>query len=52
MTGTTERESSRERVTRVRRDARELCDQRALDPDEAEKALDDMVRRSIDLHGA
>ena len=52
MTGTTGQETSRQRVMRVRRDARELIDQRALDPDEAEKALDEMVKRSIDLHGA
>lgn len=52
MTGETERETSVQRVTRPRSDAQKLTRQRGLIAVESEKSLDEMGRRSIDLHGA
>ena len=37
---------------RLRSDARKLTNLRALNGEESENALDEMIRRSIDLHGA
>jgi len=45
-------ETSRERVTRYRRDARKLMEKRELNADEAEEAMAELVRRSISEHGA
>jgi hypothetical protein len=52
MTEKPARETSRQRVMRLRSDARKLTNLRALNGEEAENALDEMIRRSIDLHGA
>jgi len=43
-------ETAAQLALRLRREERKLS--RAVDPDEAEAALDEMVRRSIDEHGA
>ena len=47
-----ERETSTQRIIRLRGEAQKLTDQRALVDEQSEKSLDEMVRRSIDLHGA
>jgi hypothetical protein len=47
-----ERETATQRIIRQRGDAQKLTDQRALVDEKSEKSLDEMVRRSIDLHGA
>lgn len=52
MTEEPKRETAKERVIRRRSDARKLIDQRSLIADESEEGLDEMIRRSIDLHGA
>jgi len=52
MTEKTERETATQRIIRLRTEARKLTDQRALVDEKSEKSLDEMVRRSIDLHGA
>jgi hypothetical protein len=52
MTEKAERESTTQRIIRLRSEAQKLTDQRALITEKSEKSLDEMVRRSIDLHGA
>ena len=52
MTEKAERETATQRIIRLRTEARKLTDQRALVDEKSEKSLDEMVRRSIDLHGA
>ena len=52
MPRTSPPETSRERVVRYRADARKLLNQRALNADEAEEAVAELVRRSIREHGA
>jgi hypothetical protein len=52
MTEKTERETATQRIIRLRSEAQKLSDQRALVDEKSEKSLDEMVRRSIDLHGA
>jgi len=52
MTEETARETSKQQAARLRRDARTLINQRALRYDEAEKALDELIRRNIKDHGA
>jgi len=45
-------ETSRQRVARYRADARRLLNQRALNSDEAEEAVAEMIRRNISEQGA
>lgn len=52
MTAKTERETSKQRAMRLRGDERKRINQRALNVDESDKALDEMIRHSIDRHGA
>ena len=52
MTETTERETATQRIIRQRSEAQKLTDQRALIAEKSEKSIDEMVKRSIDLHGA
>jgi len=52
MTGIAERETPKQGAVRLRLQAQKVSDQRKLKADESEKALDEMIRRSIDLHGA
>jgi hypothetical protein len=52
MTEKTERETSTQRIIRLRSEAQKLTDQRAVIDEKSEKLLDEMIRRSIDLHGA
>jgi hypothetical protein len=52
MTEKTERETSRQRAVRLRGEARKKINDRAESVDETERALDEMIRNSIDLHGA
>jgi hypothetical protein len=52
MTDKAERETATQRIIRLRSEAQKLTDQRALITEQSEKSLDEMVRRSIDLHGA
>jgi len=52
MPTTTSRETSRERVARLRQDARKLLNQRTLGSDESDEAMAEMVRRNIREHGA
>ena len=47
-----EPETATQRIIRLRTEARKLTDQRALVDEKSEKSLDEMIRRSIDLHGA
>ena len=47
-----ERETATQRIIRLRSEALRLTNQRALITEKSEKSLDEMVRRSIDLHGA
>jgi len=52
MTEKAERETTTQRIIRLRSEAQKLTEQRALIAEKSEKPLDEMVRRSIDLHGA
>jgi len=52
MTEKAERETTTQRIIRQRGDAQKLTDQRALITEKSEESIDEMVRRSIDLHGA
>lgn len=52
MTEKAERETTTQRIIRLRSEAQKQTDQRALVAEKSEKSLDDMIRRSIDLHGA
>jgi len=52
MTEEVERETATQRIIRLRSEAQKLTDQRAVIDEKSEKTLDEMVRRSIDLHGA
>jgi hypothetical protein len=52
MTDKAERETATQRIVRQRGEAQKLTDQRALIDEKSDKSLDEMVRRSIDLHGA
>lgn len=52
MTEKAERETTTQRIIRLRSEAQKLTDQRALITEKSEESLDEMVRRSIDLHGA
>jgi hypothetical protein len=52
MTEKAGRETATQRIIRLRSEAQKLTDQRALVAEQSEKSLDEMVRRSIDLHGA
>jgi hypothetical protein len=47
-----ERETATQRIIRLRGEAQKLTHQRALIAEKSEKSLDEMVKRSIDLHGA
>ena len=52
MTENTERETPKKRAIRPRSDARQPAGQRALNADESDNTIDEMIRRSIELHGA
>ena len=52
MTDKPARETSKQQAARLRQQARTLINQRALNSDEADNALDEMVRRNIQDHGA
>lgn len=46
------RETTTQRIIRLRSKAQKQADQRALVTEQSEKSLDEMIRRSIDVHGA
>ncbi len=47
-----QRETATQRIIRLRSEAQKLTDQRVLADEKSDKSLDEMVKRSIDLHGA
>jgi hypothetical protein len=52
MTEKTEPETATQRIIRLRSEAQKLTEQRAAIAEKSEASWDEMVRRSIDLHGA
>ena len=52
MTEKAERETTTQRIIRQRSEAQKLTKQRAAIAEKSEESLDEMVKRSIDQHGA
>ena len=52
MTENTEPETATQRIIRLRSEAQKLTEQRAAIAEKSEASWDEMIKRSIDLHGA